>query len=165
MIKIKQKRSLLLLSTFGLVVLIAILPSTLAFTGTVVPNSIVNTYAHQSGTLSDLQYEDDDLVTWTGAETWPLQFKILTKVYFPHTRMVGTGNELEIEFSFSGGARLDIKISYWDGSYDIYYECSTPMKTIIYDLVDYCSVHYVQFFNHEFWSPGVLRVDYIEANY
>lgn len=146
-------------------VLLAILPSTLAFTGTVVPNSIVNTYGSQSGTLEDIQTENDVLVTWTGVETWWKQFKILTKVYFPHTRFVGTDNELEIEFSFSGGAALDIKISYWDGSYDMYYECNTVMKTIIYDLDDYCSVHYVQFFNHEFWDPGVLRVDYIEANY
>lgn len=162
--KIKQKRSLLLLSTFGLVVLIAILPSTLAFSGTVLPREIRNTYGSQTGTLNDIKYDDDYCVTWTGVLTWPL-YTIQTKIYFERKSYVGTGNELEMKFSFTGGNVLDVKIVYYDGSSNTYHEFNTAMKTVIYDLDDNLAVHYVQFYNLEWWTGGVLEVNYMEVNY
>jgi hypothetical protein len=163
--KIKQKRSLLLLSTFGLVALIAILPSTLAFSGTVLPREINNTYGTQTGTLYDIKYEDDVVVKWTGVtDGYPIH-KIKTKVYFVTKLDVGDGNELEMEFSFTGGNVLDVKIVYTDDTYDLYNEYRTSTKTVIYDLEDNKIVDYVQFYNLEWWHGGVLKVDYMEVNY
>jgi hypothetical protein len=162
---IKNKRTLILFSTFGLLALIAISPSILAFSGTVVPNSIVNTYGAQGGTLPDIQYEDDDYVYWIGVPVGWNQYKILTKIYFPEKSDVGTGNELEMEFQFSGGSVMQVKIRYKDSTYDIYTESSTSWKTVVYDLDNYKIVDYVQLYNYEWWVFGIIAVDYMEVNY
>jgi len=161
---IKQKRSLLFLSIFGLVALIAILPSTLAYSGLALPRSIVNTYGLQTGELNDIKYDDEYEVTWTGVLTWPL-YTINTKVYFETKSDVGDDNNLEMEFSFTGGNRFDIKIVYTDATYDIHYEYETSGKTVIFDLDDNQIVDYVQFFSLEWWTGGVLEVNYMEVNY
>jgi hypothetical protein len=163
--QIKKKRSMLLLSIIGILAVIAMSPSVLGFTGTVVPNNIVNTYAIQSGTLEDIKYEDNDYVQWIGLTTSWFIFQILTRVYYPLKTDVGSGNELEMEFYFSGGAVCDVKIVYTDLSYDTYYESSTNWKTVIYDLDDNKIVYYVQFWNYEWWQGGILQVDYMEVNY
>lgn len=163
--KIKHKSSIILLATIGILVLITFVPSTFAYSGTVVPENIINTYGSQSGTLDDIKYEDNDYVQWTGVSVFWLQYKIKTRIYFEEKSDVGTGNELEIEFAFNGGNVIDIVIKYTDTSYDIHVESSASWKTVIYDLDNYKIVDYVQFYNHEYWNPGILKVDYIEVNY
>lgn len=163
--KIKYKKSLILIATFGLVAIISIFPSALAWSVTVVPDDIINTYGKQTGTLEDIQTEDDDYVQWVGVRVALVQYKILTRIYFPVPSSVGANNKLEWEFQFSGGNVLDVKIYYTDGTYDRYLEGSTGWKTVIYDLDAYKIVDYVKLFNHEWWNAGWFRIDYMEVNY
>ena len=149
----------------GILVLIAFLPSSRAFSGRVVPKSMIGVMGYTDGTLNDIRYEDNNVVTFTGAWYWWQEFKIMQSIYFPIKTDVGGGNELEMEFSFSGGGVLQVLIRYLDYTYDIYYESNTGMKTVIYDLDDNKAVHYVRLFNHEWWFPGIVKVDYMEVNY
>ncbi len=165
MINIKNKRSLILLTAFGILAMLMIFPTTLAFSGTVRPNEIRNQYGTQTGTLSDIQYEDNDLVQWTGVQIVWFQFRITTNIYFPYKTDVGTNNEVEIEFSLRGGAPLWISIYYTDGTHDAYSQNPGSMRTVIYDLDNYKIVDYVRLYNHEWWYAGVLKVDYLIVNY
>lgn len=164
--KIKQKRTLILFSIFGLLALIAITPSILGYSGTVVPDEIIITHGSQEGSRSYLYTKNDGYtVTWTSAYLGWFQHKIDLKVCFPIKSDVGTGNTVEIRFEFTGGNVLDVKIVYTDGTYDLDSENSASFKTIIYELVNYKIVDYVEFFNHEFWADSVLEVDYLVVNY
>lgn len=161
---IRQKRSLLFLGLFGLVALIAISPSTLAFSGTALVDNIINTHATQTGDEDDIKYDDDDEVTWEGVMVWPF-YLILTRVYFQIKSDVGDDNQLEIEFSFTGGNRFDIWIFYTDASHEVHYEYETSSKTVIFNLIEDKVVNYVKFYSLEWFTGGELVVNYMEVNY
>jgi len=162
---IKNKKSLILLGTFGILTTILLLPTTLGFTGTVVPCEIVNTYGYQTGLLEDIQTEDDDYVQWKGAQYSWFIFLISTKVYFPEKSSVGTNNEVEMELKLIGGGSVTIQIFYTDGTYDSHSQGAGGWRTVIYDLDNYKIVDYVKYYNLEWWYAGILQVDYVEVNY
>lgn len=82
--------------------LIAILPSTLAYTGTVVPDEIIIDHGSQSGSLNDLKAVGGGYVTWTAAYMGFFQHALQVNILFPEKSDVGTGNTLEIKFAFTG---------------------------------------------------------------
>jgi hypothetical protein len=162
---IKNKRSLILISTFGILAIMLILPSIRAFSGTVRPELITNTHGHQYGTLPDIQYEDQDYVRWLGANYAPFQFRIDTKIDFPPKSDVGGGNEVEIKLWFSGGAPVYIYVYYTDSSRDTHSQYSGGWRTVSWDLDDNKVVDYVRLWNHEWWYSGDVRVDYVIVIY
>ncbi len=166
----KSNKRLVLFSTVAFLAILAIFPSVMAYSGTVYPNVYQKRQGQlMCGTLDSFKYIDQDFMWLQGHDAWWCQFFIEIDVYFPiNYDNVSDGNTLKLVFIFIGGNVLDVKIYYTDGTSVLYHEAGfnqVVWKTVIYNLDSDKVVHYVHFFNHEWWYAGHLFINQLIVNY